>query len=167
MQSIGGSRFEASTLSGKPLTRPALSAEQRARLEADLAAAQAEYDKNPRDAERAIWLGRRLGYLGRYRDAIAIYTTALALHPDDAKLYRHRGHRYISIRQFDNAVADFEKAASLVEGIARRDRARRPAERGQHSDEHAAPGNIWYHLGLAHYLRSDFARQRCARTTRA
>ena len=108
---------EVNTLSKKPLARPTFSAEQRAKLEADLAAAQADFDKNPRDPERAIWLGRRLGYLGRYRDAIATYTTALALHPDNATLYRHRGHRHISLRRFDDAVADFEKAASLIKGV--------------------------------------------------
>ncbi len=150
-------QIEASTLSGKPLTRPVFSAEQRARLEADLAAAQAEHDKNPRDAERAIWLGRRLGYLSRYRDAIAIYTTALVRHPDNAKLYRHRGHRYISIRQFDNAVADFEKAASLVKGLP--DEIEPDGAPNQYNKPRSTlQSNIWYHLGLAYYLKGDLTR---------
>ena len=29
---------------------------------------------------------------------------------------RHRGHRYISIRQLDNAISDFEHAASMIDG---------------------------------------------------
>lgn len=126
-------------------------------LEKNLAAALADLEKDPGSADAAIWVGRRTAYLGRYRDAIAVYTTAIARHPSDARLYRHRGHRYISVREFDNAIADLSKAAALAEG--------RPDEvepDGQPNAKNIPTStlktNIYYHLGLAHYLKADFAR---------
>jgi tetratricopeptide (TPR) repeat protein len=147
---------EATSLLGEPLRRPAQDAATRARLEADLALARARHDSAPADADRIIWLGRRLGYLGRYREAIGVFTRGIALHPDDARLLRHRGHRYITVRDFARAQADLERAAERVRG--------RPDE----VEPDGAPnrfgiptstlqGNIWYHLGLARYLRGDFA----------
>jgi tetratricopeptide (TPR) repeat protein len=58
----------------------------------------------------AIWLGRRLAYLGRYRDAIDALTKGIAKHPTEARLYRHRGHRHITIRKFALAIADGDRA---------------------------------------------------------
>ncbi len=71
-------------------------------------------------------------------------------------MYRHRGHRYITLREFDKAIADFNKAVELIEGtddIVEPDGA--PNAAGiPTSTLHT---NIWYHLGLAHYLKGDFA----------
>ncbi len=146
---------EATSLLGSPLFAPVQSPETRATLERNLAAAQAEFDKNPESAEAAIWLGRRTAYLGRYRDAIAVFTAALAKHPDEPRLLRHRGHRYISIREFEKAAADLSKAAALV--------ANRPDEvepDGQPNARNIPTStlktNIYYHLGLARYLQADF-----------
>ncbi|MGH9319074.1 MAG: tetratricopeptide repeat protein [Vicinamibacteria bacterium] len=145
---------EAYSLDGKPLYPAELSPEDRVRLEANLAEAQARFDENPDDPENVIWLGRRLGYLGRYRDAIEVYSRGIEKHPDYYKLYRHRGHRYISVRKFDEAIADLEKAASLIEGVPDEmepDGAPNPAVIPR-STSHS---NIWYHLGLAYYLKGD------------
>ena len=147
---------EATSLLGEPLRRPTLDAATRARLEGDLARARAEHDAAPADADRIVWLGRRLGYLGRHREAVDAFTRGIALHPDDARLLRHRGHRYITLRDFSRAEADLERAAELVRG--------RPDE----VEPDGAPNrfgiptstlqsNVWYHLGLARYLQGDFA----------
>ena len=56
---------------------PAMAA-QPGRLEADLAKAQADYDRDPSSADAAIWLGRRLAYLGRFPDAIDVFTHGIA-----------------------------------------------------------------------------------------
>jgi tetratricopeptide (TPR) repeat protein len=146
---------EAVSLLGQPLHAPAPSAEARARLEANLAAAQRAYDHTPQNADSIIWLGRRTAYLGRYRDAIDVFTRGIELHPDDARLYRHRGHRWITVREFDRAIEDLDRAATLVRG--------KPDE----VEEDGAPNrydiptstlqsNIFYHLALAHYLKHDF-----------
>ena len=50
------------------------------------------------------------------------------------RLLRFRGHRYISTRRFDLAVADLEKAIALA----------------------PSSFDVAYHLGLAHYLRGEF-----------
>jgi tetratricopeptide (TPR) repeat protein len=148
---------EATSLLGRPLFAPVPSPERKAALEKDLAAARAEFEKDPSSADAAIWVGRRTAYLGRYRDAIEVFSTAIAKHPSDPRLYRHRGHRYITIRQFDQAIADLSKAASLVAN--REDEVEpdgQPNAKGIPTS--TLKTNIYYHLGLAHYLKADFAR---------
>jgi tetratricopeptide (TPR) repeat protein len=129
--------------------------EQKARLENDLAKAQADYDRDPSNADAAIWLGRRLAYLNRFRDAIDVYSRGIQRHPNEARLYRHRGHRYITVRKLDLAVADLRKASQLIAG--------KPDEIEPDGAPNKAgiprstlQSNIWYHLGLAHYLQGDF-----------
>src|SRR5262245_53755754 len=77
---------EATSLLGKPLMSIPPAGEQKARLEADLAKAQADYDRDKNSADAAIWLGRRLAYLGRFRDAIGVFTDGIAKHPDEPRL---------------------------------------------------------------------------------
>lgn len=132
-------------------TPPPVSAEARTAMEAKLKEAQADYDANPKNADAIIWLGRRLAYLGRFNDAIETYTKGIALFPADARFYRHRGHRQITLRRFDLAIADLEKAAQLMKG--------KPDEiepDGQPNARNIPTStlqfNIWYHLGLAYYL---------------
>ncbi len=73
------------------------------------------YNSNPMNAEFIVWLGRRTAYLGDYKKAIAIYTEGIEKHPEDPRMYRHRGHRYITTRQLDLAIQDFEKAVTLIQ----------------------------------------------------
>ena len=127
----------------------------RAQRESELAAARAAYEKNPNDADAIIWLGRRTAYLGRYQEAIDIFTEGAKKHPRDARMLRHRGHRWITLRQFDRAIADLNKAASLI--------ANTPDQiepdglpNARNIPTSTLQSNIWYHLGLAHYLRHDF-----------
>src|SRR5688572_31007830 len=90
-------------------------AQDRSELENNLKEAQARYDANPKNADAIIWLGRRLAYLGRFTEAIDTYTKGIALHPSDARLYRHRGHRHITLRQFDLAIRDLKRASERSE----------------------------------------------------
>jgi tetratricopeptide (TPR) repeat protein len=146
---------EAYSFFKKPLYPIALAPEEKANLDSNLARAQAEYEKDPTDPERIIWLGRRLAYLWRYRDAIEIYSKGIALHPKYAKLYRHRGHRYITVREFDKAIADLEKAAKFIEGVP--DEIEPDGAPNKYNiPTSTSHSNIWYHLGLAYYLKGDF-----------
>jgi tetratricopeptide (TPR) repeat protein len=149
-------RPEGTSLLGRPLVPPAQAAAQREQLEANRAAAQAAYDKDPSNADAIIWLGRRTAYLGRFRDAIAIFSTGVDAHPRDARMYRHRGHRYITVRELDRAVADLSRAAALV-----KDRPDEVEPDGQPNARNIPTStlntNIYYHLGLAHYLMGQFA----------
>ena len=134
---------------------PKLSAETRREFEARLTTARADFQKEP-SADNSIWLGRRTAYLGRYKEAIAIYSTAIEKFPKDARLYRHRGHRLITLRCFDDAIADLRKAAKLIKG--------KPDEvepdglpNARNIPTSTLQSNIWYHLGLALYLKGDFS----------
>ncbi|HEU5208286.1 MAG TPA: tetratricopeptide repeat protein [Longimicrobiales bacterium] len=148
---------EARSLTGSALYAPELAPATRARLEADLARAQAEYDAAPDDADAIIWLGRRLAYLGRYRDAIEVFSRGVDLHPDDARMYRHRGHRYITVRRLDDAIRDLERAAGLTRG--RPDEVEPDGAPNRYNiPTSTLQSNIWYHLALAHYLKHDFER---------
>ncbi len=152
---------EATSLSGKPLFPIELP--NREKLEADLAQANQDLAAKPNDADAIIWLGRRLGYLWRYQDAIAMFSKGVQLHPGDARMYRHRGHRYITVRQFDRAIADFDRAVSLIKGRADEiepDGAPNPAGKPRSTLQF----NIWYHLALAHYLKGDFDKALAAWT---
>ena len=122
------------------------------------------YDRNPEDVDAAIWLGRRTAYLSRFGEAIEIYTRAIEVHPDEPRLYRHRGHRYITIRKLDLAIKDLRKAADLVEGTPDQ-----LEPDGQPNDRNVPTStlqtNIYYHLGLAHYLKAEFPQARDAYRT--
>ncbi len=116
--------------------------------------AKATYQLDPQNADGIIWYGRRTAYLGQYQKAITIFTEGIQKHPEDARMYRHRGHRYITTRQYDKAIADFEKAVTLIkdtEDIVEPD----GLPNAQNIPLSTLHGNIWYHLGLAYYLKND------------
>jgi dipeptidyl aminopeptidase/acylaminoacyl peptidase len=149
--------LEATSLLGEPLYRPTPAGAARERMEAQLASARRAWERTPANADSIIWLGRRTAYLGRFNDAIAIYTDGIAKHPDDARLYRHRGHRWLSVRKIDRAIADLEKAAALVRG--KKDEVEPDGQpNARNIPTSTLQSNIWYHLGLAYYLSGDFTR---------
>ncbi len=119
--------------------------------------ARTAYEKDSTDVDLLIWYGRRMAYLGNYEDAIEIYTNGLKRFPDEARLYRHRGHRYISIREFDKAIADLEKAAELIEGTTNETEPD-GIPNAMNIPVSTLHGNIWYHLGLAHYLKGNYKK---------
>lgn len=86
-----------------------------------------------------------------------MYSRGILLHPDDARLYRHRGHRYITLREFDRAVIDFEQAAVLAAG--REDEVEPDGQpNAQNMPIGTLHSNIDYHLALAYYLQGEFGR---------
>lgn len=116
--------------------------------------AQLNYFDNLDNPESIIWYGRRIAYLGYFKQAIKVFTLGIETYPNDARFYRHRGHRYISTRQYDNAINDFEKAVILI------DQTIDQIEPDGLPNSKNIPlstlhGNIWYHLGLAYYLKND------------
>lgn len=146
---------EAISLLGKPLYRLPLGDQRRASLEKNLAEAREALEAHPDDPDALIWLGRRTAYLGRYREAIEIFTRGVERFPSDPRFLRHRGHRYLTIRRLDAAIADLSRAAELIEG--------RPDEvepdgipNARNQPRSTTHTNIWYHLGLGHYLKGDF-----------
>ena len=143
------------SLLGEPLAPLTFDEAQRAALEENLSQARRDFESDPDDEMNIIWLGRRLAYLGRYQEAIDVYTEGIAKHPHSYRLLRHRGHRYITTRQLDNAVADFARAAELA--ADHDDQVEPDGAPNKHNiPTSTTHSNIYYHLGLAHYLQGDF-----------
>lgn len=109
------------------------------------------------ETEAVIWEARYLGYNGEYRKAVDLLSKRIEQDSKNPALYRHRGHRYISLRAFDYAIKDLEKAAELIRGtedVVEQDGL--PNE--MNSPTSSLHTNIWYHLGLAYYLTGDFEK---------
>ena len=108
-------------------------------------------------ADAIIWLGRRTAYLGNYQEAIDLFTDGANRYPRDARMFRHRGHRWITLRKFDRAIADLTRAATLIRG--QEDQIEPDGlPNARNIPTSTLQSNIWYHLGLAHYLRGDFEK---------
>ncbi len=147
---------ECRSLLGAPLYPPALSEERLRERTELLAAAELALAADPSREAAAIWVGRRLAYLGRYRAAVDAFTRALATHPASYRLLRHRGHRYITLREFARAEADLTHAWQLAQSHGNEvepDGLPTPGVPPRSTDH----GNILYHLALAKYLQGDFA----------
>jgi tetratricopeptide (TPR) repeat protein len=151
------------SLLGKEYFEPERSAKAQARLDSNLNVAKANWEKDPSE-ENYIWYGRRLAYLSRFQESIDVFTKGIEKYPTSMKLYRHRGHRYITMRLFDAAIIDLEKANTLSAGL--------PLE----LEPDGAPNklniplsttqfNIRYHLALAYYLKGNFDAAWVAYTT--
>ena len=99
-----------------------------------IAEADAALADDPDDVDLLIAAGRVRRNFWQYRQAMELYTRAIELAPRDWRAYRYRGHRHISLRQFDEAIRDLEMAREL------------------------APMNwdVSYHLGLAYFLDGRF-----------
>ncbi len=118
---------------------------------------KAAYESNPNHLDNLIWYGRFTAYTGDYRKAIQIYSEALQKFPNESRLLRHRGHRYISVREFGKAIEDLEKAVALIEGTENK------IEEDGLPNQYNIPvstqhGNIYYHLGLAYYLNRNLPK---------
>jgi len=100
-----------------------------------IARAESALAANPKSVDLIIQLGIAQSGVRQYREAIKTFTRGIAIAPQNALLYRWRGHRYLSTRQFDRAMDDLTKGSRLDSTIY----------------------GIWYHLGIVHYARGDFA----------
>ena len=100
-----------------------------------IARAQAALSADPKNVERFIQLGVAQSGARQFREAIQTFTRAMAIAPNDPMLYRWRGHRYLSVREFDKARADLTKGLALDSTIY----------------------GILYHLGIVRFVRGDFA----------
>ena len=100
-----------------------------------IARAESALAADPRSIDKIIALGVAQSGVRQYREAIETFTRGLKIAPNNALLYRWRGHRYLSTRQFDRAMDDLTRGARLDSTIY----------------------GIWYHLGIVRFVRRDFA----------
>ncbi len=147
--------YAALSLTGQRLYPPELSNRDKNKREQQLSDALVNFNSNPDSLEYIIWFGRRLSYLFLYKEAITVYSEGLRKFPNSYELYRHRGHRFLTIRKFDEAIADLQKAAFLM---------RNKPIKMEHSGASGVRNiprssvqfNVWYHLGLAYYLKGNY-----------
>lgn len=147
---------EAISFLGDTLLRPEIELETFLQNDSLLEEARAVFLEDSTDLSAIIWYGRRLAYLHKYKEAIDVYTHGILSHPASPELYRHRGHRYITIRQPDNAIHDLKLGATLA---ANRDMEVEPDGMPNKLDIPLSNlhFNIYYHLGLAYYLKTDYS----------
>ena len=106
----------------------------RADIDGAIAKADAALAAAPNNLDLLIAAARARDAALQYTGSIPIYTKAVGLAPDDVRAYRFRGHRYISIRKFDLAIKDLERAQALA----------------------PSSFDVVYHLGLAYFLSGRF-----------
>lgn len=138
------------------------------------------------DADRYVILARYQGYKNDFKGALATLDKGLERFPDYGPLYRHRAHRLITFREFDRSIADSEKsielcgdwpdeieyyqkelledAEHLFLGQPEKMRPQRPKVTPEITEElkgiykSTLHSSIWYHYGLAFYMKGDYAR---------
>ena len=143
------------SLLGDTLRTPELSQEVYESHNEKFLEALADYRIDPEYAEHIIWLGRRTAYLGEYRESINIFTEGTFKNTEDPRMYRHRGHRYITLRYFDRAIRDFERAEELMRNVPDYvEPDGLPNELNQPVS--TMKSNVWYHKGLAYYLKGEY-----------
>jgi tetratricopeptide (TPR) repeat protein len=99
-----------------------------------IARAESSLAADPRNVERIIQLGVAQSGARQFREAIKTFTRGLAIAPNNAMLYRWRGHRYLSVRELDRAMDDLTRGSRLD----------------------TTNYGIWYHLGIVRFARGDF-----------
>jgi tetratricopeptide (TPR) repeat protein len=99
-----------------------------------VARAQSALAADPRNVDRIIALGVAQSGVRQFREAIETFTRGLAIAPANAMLYRWRGHRYLSVREFDMAMQDLMRGFTLD----------------------SLNYGILYHLGIVRFARGDF-----------
>ena len=100
-----------------------------------IARAEQALAAEPNNVERIIALGIAQSGARQYREAIQTFTRGLRIDPKNAVLYRWRGHRFLSVRDYDRALADLNQGALIDSTVY----------------------GIWYHLGVLRYIRGEFA----------
>ena len=121
---------------------------------AEARALRERLDGGDANVDSIVWFGRRLAYLGELDAAVAVYTEGLRIHGPEPHLLRHRGHRYLSLRDFDAARVDLEAAAQLIDGQPDEvEPDGLPNARGIPTSTLAT--NVFYHLGLARRWLDD------------
>jgi tetratricopeptide (TPR) repeat protein len=131
------------------------------RLQIRIDSLSAEALEADRMVDHLIWEARQMAYESDYRQAVQLFTDAIEQFPKEPRLYRHRGHRYITLRAFDLAIKDLQKAVRLFEG--EQDLIEQyglPNE--QNIPLSTLQTNTWYHLGLAHYLKGEYEQANLA-----
>ncbi len=89
---------------------------------------------DPKNISLFVALGTAQAGARQMQEAVQTFTRAMQVNPNDPIVYRWRGHRNLSIRNFDQAMADLTKGYGIDSTVY----------------------GILYHLGVLRFLRGDF-----------
>ncbi|MEG2159404.1 MAG: hypothetical protein RRY18_05935, partial [Clostridia bacterium] len=115
---------------------------------------EAEYlYKMEKSEKNIIWWGRVKAYGDHILDSIELFSEGIELYPNSYRLYRHRGHRYLSIHRIKDALADFTKSAQLFEKYGDQNEMEEDGVANRLPIPPEKTGfNIYYHLAVSAYL---------------
>jgi Flp pilus assembly protein TadD len=97
--------------------------------------AEAALALDPRNVQKIIALGVARSGARQFREAIATFTKGIKIAPNEAMLYRWRGHRHLSVREFKEAESDLRHGFQLD----------------------STNYGVLYHLGIVRFVKGDFA----------
>ncbi|HEX9484730.1 MAG TPA: carboxylesterase family protein, partial [Gemmatimonadaceae bacterium] len=89
---------------------------------------------DPANVQRSIALGTAQAGARQMQEAVQTFTRALVVAPNDPMLYRWRGHRNLSVRNFDASMADLTRGYGID----------------------SLNYGVLYHLGVLRFVRGDF-----------
>jgi tetratricopeptide (TPR) repeat protein len=129
--------FAATTASAQVQYRSPAGVEYRAQADSGpIARAERALAADPRNVDLIIALGTAQSGARQFREAIQTFTRGIEIAPNNALLYRWRGHRYLSVRELDRALADFDRGLRIDSTVY----------------------GIWYHLGIVRFARGEFSQ---------
>jgi tetratricopeptide (TPR) repeat protein len=97
--------------------------------------AQAALADDPKNVQKIIALGVAQSGARQFREAIETFSKGIKIAPNDAMLYRWRGHRHLSLRAFKDAESDLRHGFQLD----------------------STNYGVLYHLGIVRFVKGDFA----------
>lgn len=145
---------ETTSFSGKPLYAKAIDSLVRAKSDSTINAIRSKPELSEEDY---VEIGRQLVITYQFKMAVQNFTDGFSRYPTSFKLFRYRGHRYINMRQLENAIADLTKAEELIRPqpeVFEVDAAGNKGATYQHQ--------IWYHIGLYHFLKKNYGESASA-----
>ncbi|HMC56829.1 MAG TPA: tetratricopeptide repeat protein [Gemmatimonadaceae bacterium] len=99
-----------------------------------IARADSALRTDARNVDRIIALGVAQSGARQFREAIRTFSRGLEIEPGSAMLYRWRGHRYLSTRQFERAERDLSRGFAID----------------------STNYGVLYHLGIVRFVKGDF-----------
>ena len=114
-----------------------------------VAAAEKKLAEDPQNVALIKALADAQAGVQRHTDAVATLTKGLEVDPDNVTLLLDRGHRYDNLSQFDLALKDLMAAQDLIHPEPLKTELNDAFE-------------ISYHIGIAYYMKGDFAKSAAA-----
>lgn len=68
---------------------------------------------NTEKSERLVEEGLNMTERSRFKDAIPLFTEAIAVYPENFEAYYHRGNCQMNLRNYEEAVADYSEAIAI------------------------------------------------------